>query len=536
MIITSEIEVCATGKLIKHLKEKGYDVAPNQKISIKVTDLPHNTRKRVTVKCDICEKEQVIMYKNYLLNISKEGYYSCNKCKGNKYIKTCVEKYGVENISQLESIKEQKKETLKNNYGVTNILELNKDTIKEKYGVENIFQSEEIKNKIKETNLKKYGAENPQQCKEIWDKTRKTCLEKYGFEYASQNQDVKNKVLIKNHTKTIERLKEFNIVSVDENNLFNLKCDNGEDHIFKIDNNLLYNRKNLKTILCTICNPINSYSTSGLELQLFKFIKENYNGKIIENSRKIIPPYELDIYLPELNLAFEFNGVYWHNEIYKDKNYHFNKYLLCKNKGIQLIQIYEDDWNIRQDIVKSMILNRLNKTINKILARKCKIDKINNNDLVKNFLDQNHIQGYVQSSVKIGLFYNDKLVSLMCFKQAENNFELNRFCNILYTNVVGGASKLFTFFKKNYDYNQIISFSNNDYSNGNLYFKLGFKKDKELKPDYSYLVDDIRKHKFNFRKKCLEKSFETKNKTEHEICLENRIYRIYDSGKIKFVF
>ena len=101
---------------------------------------------------------------------------------------------------------------------------------------------------------------------------------------------------------------------------------------------------------CTICNQLDSH-TSNKEKQLLDFIKENYDGEIISNSRKIINPYEIDIYLPELNLAYEFNGLYWHNELYKDKNYHQMKYELCKKQNIHLIQIWEDDWNLKQEIV-----------------------------------------------------------------------------------------------------------------------------------------------------------------------------------------
>ena len=148
-----------------------------------------------------------------------------------------------------------------------------------------------------------------------------------------------------------------------KNGIITATCD--KNHNYDIDKNTLKNRIKYKTEICTICNPIGSFSNSGYENNLQDFILRNYK-ETSNNKRDIINPRELDIYIPELKLAFEFNGLWWHNEIYKENNYHFNKTELCEAKGIQLIHIYEDDWMYKQDIVKSMILNNLNVTKNKI--------------------------------------------------------------------------------------------------------------------------------------------------------------------------
>ena len=206
-------------------------------------------------------------------------------------------------------------------------------------------------------------------------------------------------------------------------------------------------------------------------------------------------------------LAFEFNGVYWHNELYKNKNYHLEKTEKCLKQGIQLIHIWEDDWNYKQEIVKSMILNKLGKTHNKIYARKCEIKEINNNKLIKKFLDQNHIQGSIGSFIKMGLFYDNELVSLMTLgkkrkfmnsSSKDGEWELLRFCNKLNTNVIGGASKLFKYFIKKYNPKEIITYADRSYSNGNLYKQLGFNFLHKTEPNYYYVIDGIRKHRFGF--------------------------------------
>ncbi len=265
------------------------------------------------------------------------------------------------------------------------------------------------------------------------------------------------------------------------------------------------------------------------------FIKE-LNIDFIENTKKIISPLELDIYIPSHNLAIEFNGLYWHNEIHKPKNYHLNKTELCENLGIKLIHIFEDEWLYNKEIVKSRIRNILGLNDIKIFARKCTIKEVLTNESVE-FLNQNHIQGNCNSKIKLGLYYNGELVSLMTFGKGrisingkEEVYELNRFCNKLNCNVVGAASRLLKYFKNNNIYNEIVSYADRRWSQGDLYEKLGFEFIHNTKPNYHYVIGKKRKHKFSFRKGVLVKEGYDINKSESEIMLERGIFRIYDCG------
>jgi hypothetical protein len=270
------------------------------------------------------------------------------------------------------------------------------------------------------------------------------------------------------------------------------------------------------------------------------------HSPIIQNSKKIINPYELDIYIPELNVAFEFNGLWWHNELYKEKNYHLNKTEECEKNGIQLVQIWEDDWIRKQEVVKSMILNKLNKTPNKIYARKTELREVTSGKLVREFLDKNHIQGFIGSKIKLGLYYNNELVSLMAFgsrrvamgKRTTNvgEYELLRFCNTINTNVLGAASKLFKYFVEKYKPDEITTYADRTFSQGKLYRTLGFNYIGKTEPNYFYIIDGIRKHRFNFRKDVLIKNGFDGSKTEHQIMLDRNIYRIFDSGNLKFIY
>jgi len=499
MINDKKIKIKINSRNKTYYNNKGYNT-DNSEIEIDINDLNPGSITKINVSCDNCGEKKNMEYRYYINNLKKYDKYYCNKCKHIKSKITKKEKYGDENYNNNEKYKQ---------------------TMINKYGVEFPFQNQDIFNKMLKTKKEKYDDENYNNI----IKSKTTKKEKYG------NENYNNKV---------KNLKTFN------NNLFNkipnlINITDLEYEIYcdKCKKNYIINKKNYidrkyrNRECCTNCNPLNKQN-SELENNLFTYIVDNYDGEIIKSSREIINPYEIDIYLPDLNLAFEFNGVYWHNELYKDKNYHQMKINRCNKINIQLIHIYEDDWIYRQDIIKSMILNKLGKSKNRIYARKTKIKTINK-QISDIFYEKNHIQGKTTYSINIGLFYDNELISLMSFKKNKDNYELVRFANKLNTNVIGGASKLLKYFIKIYNPEKIISFSNNDYSDGKLYEKLNFKIESKLNPDYSYIMDSQRKHKFSFRKNNLQKmGFNIKNKTEHEICLENKIYRIYDSGKIKW--
>jgi len=538
MILSKYINIKISNNQIKYYKDKGYIVkGGNEIIKVSVCDLPNNSGVKIEVECDICGNKKEISLNRYKNNTKDlTTYYSCSrKCSEEKNKKTIIQKYGVDNISKLNKIKNKKI-----------------DTCLKHYGVEHPQQSEIIFNKGKITKFEKYGDKNYINIEKI----KKTNLSRYGVEYVSQNSEISQKMRegqflsYKNlfdsgifKSKIINDNKKY-FVGYNSIGQYEFKCDCGKNHVFFIDYKLMWNRINTKTTICTQCNPI-SKNVSGLEIQLVDFISSVYKNKIILNNRNIIPPNELDIYLPELKMAFEFNGLYWHNELYKEKNYHLNKTEECKIQGIQLIHIWEDDWFYKQDIVKSIILNKLNKTKNKIFARKCIIKDNIDIKIIKNFLEKNHIEGYVGSKVKLGLFFDNELVSLMTFGKRrvamgnkltnDDEYELIRFCNKLNTNVIGGASKLFKFFVKNYNPKEITTYADLSFSKGDLYEVLGFEFINKTQPNYYYIIDGTRKYRFNFRKDKLVKQGFDKNKTEHQIMLDRKIYRIYNCGNLKYV-
>ena len=481
-------------------------------------------------KCPTCNN--LLKFKKNL----KDGYqkYCSSKCTltSDQVKKTNLEKYGVEYPLQSEEIQKKIK------FG-----------IEKKYGVNNPFQLKHVKEKIKKTNLEKYGVENPFQSEQIKKKIKETTILKYGVDNYSKTiecKKFKNKKYFNLYKKKYSKILNINKKNINfiSNNYLIIKnyCDKHPNG-FEITKSLLYDRIRLNLSICTKCYPINEQS-SIKEKELLTFIKSFNINYIIENNRTVLNNKELDIYIPDHKLVIEFNGLYYHSELYKPKNYHLNKTIECQKKGIKLIHIFEDEWMYKPDIVKSIIRNKLGLINNRIYARKCIIKEIDNK-LCRNFLNNNHIQGNVNSKIKLGLFYDNELVSIMTFNKARksisndinNSYELNRFCNKINHSIIGGVSKLLKYFIRNYNPKQIISYADRRYSNGNLYKTLGFERVHDTKPNYQYFKNNelARYHRFNFRKDKLIKDGYDRNKTEHEIMIERGYYRIYDCGNIKYI-
>ena len=472
------------------------------------------SKREIEVKCDSCQLEKRLTYHLYTSYGHENGNYLCKKCKLKK---NNLEKWGVENVFQLESVKQKSKKT--------NL---------EKFGVEYVSQSRELQEKIK---ISKSNLDNNL----INEKRKSTNLEKWGVENVSQSSDIKQRKEKKyesnwnsTNNKKSEEFRKINFKVAQNPNYINylekgksvFKCDNNYEHEFEIDKDCYSKRIKYKTILCTVCNPVDKHQ-SGKEIKLYNFIKSIYDGEIIQNYR--LEKQELDVFLPQFNLGIELNGVHWHSDIYKDRNFHLNKSNFFNQNEIHLFHIWEDDWDNKTQIIQSQIKNVLGLS-QKIPARKCQVKSITDTKLVRKFLDSNHIQGFVNSNLKIGLYYQDELISIMTFdkfegrnKMSDSEWNLNRFCNKLDHSIIGGASKLLSFFVKNYNPKRIISYADKDWSKGNLYEKLNFTKVYETEPDYKYVIKGKRIHKSNLKKSVTGVS-------ESKLTIP----KIWDCGKIKW--
>lgn len=577
MILTKKVSI----KLNKSLIEKyNYIGDSGDIIEINVSDLPLNSTKKIDVCCDICGVKNNIEYRMYMKNYNKYNLYTCLKCSSIKKKKTFIKNYGVDNPMKSDIIKNKLKKTINSKYNSNSYLGSddfkNKNNLNlERLGVKNYQQIDDVREKTKKTKKEKYG----ENLKIIIDKTRstkkekygdenynninkvkKTNIEKYGVEYPLQNKDIYDKSIItifKKYGDYIVKLDDFrkiqlykktntdfnniknkftNLTFIDKKNgHYHIMCDIGNNHTFEINFNLFHLRNMYGNVLCTICNNPNDRKKSSFQIQVENFLQTN-NIEYIINDRKILNGKEIDIYIPEHKIAIECNGLYWHSEIFKDKKYHYNKFIECKKNNIKLINIWEDDWLHKRNIVESILLNNFNKIKEKIYSRKCDIKVINDTKLVKNFLNNNHIQGFSPSSIKVGLFYENELVSLMTFSHRYINkkrtLELVRFCNKINTIIHGSFSKLISFFNNNFNKQneKIITYADLSMFNGNVYSKYNFEKSNNITPNYYWVVNGVRKHRFNYNKKKLIKQGFDENMTEYDIMHSLGYYKIWGVG------
>lgn len=467
-----------------------------------------------------------------------------------------IKHLSVDNPQKSKRVKEKTKQTKLERYKDENYnnREKYKQTCLERYGFDSPIKCPEVKEKIKQTNLKRYGVENVYQSEEIKEKIKQDNIQKYGCEHSSQRPEVKERIqhTIKNkyNVNSPSQLKysQETISIIQSPETFRLFLSQFNKNKCTID--FVANRLDIGYstagwyVRKFNCEDLVNRKQSSYESVLFNFFKD-LNVNVITRNRKIIYPQEIDLFIPEYDFGIEFNGNYYHsyceNDVLDDRRkgdilYHQNKSLKAKEKGIFIYHIFEYEWNDKrkQEIIKSQLRNLCHKNDNKIYARNCEIKEVKDNKLIRSFLDKNHLQGYRSSKIKLGLFYNDELVSLMTFGKPylskSNNYEweLYRFCNKLNTSVIGGFNKLLNYFIKVYNPKNILTYSNFAKGSGSIYKNAGFECLELTKPNYVWWKGT------NLGDEILAR-YQTQMKDEVKIMEANDYSRIYDCGNNKWV-
>lgn len=474
------------------------------------------------IKCEICGKEVISIkaLSQHILNhkITSKEYYDkyfkkenegiCLFCKSETKFKSLKEGYQKYCNLKCSNNSQERKVKFKQSYLKNNVEEINRKKIQtniEKYGGVG-FQIPEQARKAKETMLNKYGVSNYKQ-KDFINKT-KQYLDLFEVEIINSNQYKNNSEKITFSCKKCGKIFEESIFNV---------C-----------------QRKYK------CNCERPFSRSSGELELYDFLTGILDNNILTNES--ISGIEVDFLIPDKNIAIEYNGLYWHSEqILKEASiYHLEKLEKCNNRNLKLIQIFEDEWLLKKEIVKSRLktILHINK-LPKVYARQCYIKEIPNNEK-ELFLERNHLQGTDISKIRLGAFYNNKLVSVMTFrsgniakgsKSVEGIYELSRFCTDIDFHVIGIASKLLNYFKRNYNWKEIFSYADRRWSDGNLYYKLGFNLEQIIKPNYWYTKDGLKRiHRFSLRKR----NNEPEEIPEWILRKKDGFYRIWDAGNLKF--
>jgi hypothetical protein len=373
-------------------------------------------------------------------------------------------------------------------------------------------------------------------------KTKERFKTKYGIDSPAKIPSVKEKIRKSRLTNTFESLKRFSnyaipLFSIEEyhgcgyKNLYPWKCVN-------CNKKFLFYVYSGEIPRCPHCKD----GRSQPENELIKEVKKVYNKSLVLGSRKILlSKKELDIYIPSEKLAIEYNGLYWHSDKWNnDSNYHLSKTEECEKLGIQLIHVFGDELHFKSDIVFSRIASMLKKSQTRIYARKCKCIQINSSESQK-FLERNHIQGGCRSNVRYGLFYENVLVAVMTFGKPrftkDHEWELLRFANVINTNVIGGASKLFSKFVKEHGPQSVVSYADRRWSQGKLYDVLEFNHIRTSKPAYWYTKDFLaRESRVKYQKHKLSNLLDEfdQNLTEIENMKNAGYHRIWDCGNLVY--
>ena len=529
------------------------------------------------MKCKICNSEYKIkgfsthlknkhnltlkQYYDLYIKESGEGY--CEVCGGETAFKSLKDGYNKSCSNscaqKCETTRRKREETSKSRYGTKSpnscpeVKEKKRDSLKEKYGVENSFQIPEVSDKRnlklnenkdniskkrKETNKKLYNAEAPYQNSKIKEKGKYTTYIRYGVENYTHSEEYKNKVIHDTYEILINsgRLQNSVFPLFSKEDLKDSKC----GYLWRCNrcNSKFFDSfENGKIPRCPICFPKLSGISQG-EKEVLNFIKDK-GIDYFENYRELIYPKEVDIYLPYYRLAIEFNGIYYHSEINGgcSKTYHIDKSKRCKEAGVDLIHIFEDEWNENSEIIKSLILNKLGLNSNVVYARKCTIVEVEAKQ-AKQFYFENHLQGYI-SGKHIGLEHKGEIVTLVTIGKSRFNknhgYEILRFCTQCHLNVIGGFDKLVKYIERNIS-SSLISYVDRRFYSGKSYINYGFEFEGYSPPNYFYIVNKKRENRIKYQKHKLKNKLEyfNENLSEWENMKMNGYDRIWDCGHLIF--
>lgn len=460
-------------------------------------------------------KEKIYIYIFKLTEIPKCSKNGCNNDViftnnwNRGYRKYCSK----ECIRTSDEIKDKIKKTNLERHGYESplvdktILERIKQTNIVKYGYENVFSCDEIKNKIKKTNLEKYGSEYICNSNTFKEATKKTCIEKYGVDsYLKSKESVvkreitlmqrygvtnpsKSKIFKNKKYETCNKTlydkflkRDYEIIKFTRNTL-TIKHPDG--HIFTEDRCFLINRFNTGLELST--KILHRYSSNG-ELEIFKFIQSLINFKIYRNKRKFLNGSEIDLYVDEFKIGFEFDGLYWHSSIFKDNDYHLNKTNIGELKSIKIIHIFEDEWNFKNDIVKSIIRSKFKIYENIIDAKYCRLIKIDDTD-THEFITNNSLFKYKKCNLNVGMFYENDLICIMQLNITNDNCEIINLCHKI-NNKIDNLLLKYVEYLKDLNIQHIFINIDRRYCDDELYTEFGFNIIEIQKPKCHYFKNN----------------------------------------------
>lgn len=492
--------------------------------------------------CAKCAQSSPLMIER-IAKTKMERYGDPHYTNPDKTRKTNLAKYGVVHPFESPEIQAKVNQTVLEKYGVDNVARLqevkdkSRHTMMEKYGVEYFSQHDTWLEKTMATNRKNYGTDFPMQNEDTKANFCKVSLEKYGVDNPFKNPEFVEKN-VRHHRELhfdifvkLMNAKMIDVLSTKEqyvDNYIKLKCRQcGHEWEQEVDGS--------QHIRCENCA---SKYTSIPEKQVFEFVQSIYKGRIVENTRKILSgKRELDIYIPEKNLAIEYNGNWFHSAEKRGDKFHQEKTLECERLGIRLIHIFQWEWHYDRPKMEALIKSALGIFDHTIYARQCVVKEIDT-QTYNEFLELYHIQGGINSKVRLGLYHNDELVSVIGFgaSRFEKNIdELHRYCVKPGYRIIGGFSRLL----KHSGITKCISYVDASHFDGHGYEAVGFKRIGVTPPGYVYTKGNEMLSRYQCQKSMLPKLLGERfdsNLTEVENMISNGYMMVYNSGNYKYLY
>lgn len=454
-----------------------------------------------------------------------------------KIKKTNVAKYGCENPNQNKEVQEKSKKTNIERYGVENpaqsltIQAKIKETNIERYGFESPLQNSDVKEKIKETNIERYGCENPNQNREVRKKLEATNLEKYGCTNAAKSTQVREKIsknikIVKFNN--LDRYKDLVLPTFTLNEYLTIDM---LTWVCSTCGSSLTSSRNMNGIppRCYDCRPL--FQSKG-EAEVLDYIKTIYHGEVASRTKSIIAPKELDIYIPDLNFALEFNGTYWHSEHQnKTSGYHIWKTNSCRENDIQLLSLFSDDWENKTNQIKNMIKSRI---INLDLSEELTNIRIIDQCVAEDFMLINHVNGYLLAESHIGLFYNNELIGVMTYsKDVSGGYTILQNAALVSEN--SNTKMMLTYLLSITSSADISVVIDRSFDIDSSFLDCGFRLVENILPKYKYI--DIKTSRINGRV-----SFDNINVDidedlpEYESMIIEGYDRVWDCGYEKLIY
>lgn len=429
---------------------------------------------------------------------------------------TLFERYGAPTIGQLyHKFDDKRQQTNMERYGGypssnPEVQERIKVANREKFKSDWFFSSEIGDNAKKEGMMTKFGADNYFKTDEFKQRVTESNIEKYGYAHHLQNSKMVDTIMSEEWTKNFIDQYGYDYVRISD------------------ESGASYSTLQKYLMEYGLTSPA---SVSYIELCIRNILDDA--GVQYETNVRPLNGKEIDVFIPEQNLGIEVNGIYYHSNIFKENDYHLQKTKDAESLGIDLVHLFEDEITKKYDIVRNIILSKLD-MIEKIELYDTVIREVSLEES-QNFLDQYHIDGYKDSDVNIGLYYNDELVSVMPF-QLDLNRECELVCFCEKMPVKDGFRRLVSYFISNYDVSTITTYTDRRLDNGRLYYSNGFELESSTQPDFYYVCGAARLRESDMISNLDVSTLSVDDTlSEEENMKINGYPRVYDCGSLKFV-